>query len=118
MLELLPESHPSVIAVKADQEVTAEDCEALMPHLQKTIQEQGKVRILILFERDYRGADLLAFGDLANYAVDHNALEKMALVGAPPWAGGASRLVSIHAGAELKSFERNKLAAAMEWIKA
>ena len=89
-----------------------------MPYLQKTIQEQGKVRILILFDDDYRGADLLAFGDLANYAMDHNALEKMALVGAPPWAGGGARLVSIHAGAELKSFARDKLAVALDWIKA
>jgi hypothetical protein len=118
MIELLPESHANVMALRADQEVTSEDCHAFMPQLQKTIQEQGKVRILVLFEQGYRGADLLAFGDLANYAVDHDALEKMALVGAPPWAGGASRFVSIHAGAELKSFERDKLAAAMEWIKA
>jgi hypothetical protein len=117
MLELLPESHANVIALKASQEVTAEDCQSFMPYLQKTIQEQGKVRILILFHENYRGADLLAFSDVANYAVDHNALEKMALVGAPPWAGGASRLVSILAGAELKSFERDALATAMEWIE-
>jgi hypothetical protein len=117
MLELLPESRARVIVLKAAQEVTSEDCKSFMPHLQKTIQEQGKLRILILFGENYRGADLLAFGDLANYAVDHHALEKMALVGAPPWAGGASRLVSILAGAELKSFERDALAAAMEWIE-
>jgi hypothetical protein len=118
MLELLPDSHANVIALRADQEVTSEDCHAFMPYLQKTIQEQGKVRILILFNQDYRGADMLAFGDLANYAVDQNALEKMALVGAPQWAGGGARFVSIHAGAELKSFAREKLAAALEWIKA
>jgi len=118
MLELLPESHTNVIALEAGREVTSEDCQALMPYLQKTIQEQGKVRILILFAEDYRAADMLAIGDLANYAMDHDALEKLALVGAPPWAGGGARLVSIHAGAELKSFERAKLAAAFEWIKA
>ena len=87
-------------------------------YLQKTIQEQGKVRILILFAEDYRAADMLAIGDLANYAVDHDALEKLALVGAPPWAGGGARSISIHANAELRSFARDKQAAALEWIKS
>ena len=118
MLELLPESRTNVIALEAGQEVTSEDCQALVPYLQKTIQEQGKVRILILFAEDYRAADMLAIGDLANYAVDHDALEKLALVGAPPWAGGGARSISIHANAELRSFTRDKQAAALEWIKS
>lgn len=120
MLEVLPESQGNAMGVRARDKVTSRDYEeVLIPRLEALIQEHGQVRFLYLIDEDFQGVELGAMWDDAKFGLKHRKkFDKMALVGPARWMEVAMKLFTPLMPGEMKSFPREELAAAWEWLKS
>jgi hypothetical protein len=120
MIEVLPESQGKVMGIKASGKVTAKDYEeVLIPRLEAVLKEHGSVCFLYLIDEDFQGFELGAMWDDAKAGFKHRKeFDKVALVAAAKWMEAGMKLFSPLMKGELKSFPREQLAAAWEWLKA
>jgi hypothetical protein len=120
MLEVMPESQGKVMGVRARGKVTAKDYEeVLIPRLEALIQEHEQVSFLYLIDEDFQGFELGAMWDDAKFGLKHRKkFDKVAMVGAAKWMEVGMKLFTPLMPGEMKSFPREELAAAWEWLKA
>jgi hypothetical protein len=120
MIEVLPESQGNVMGIKASDKVTAQDYEeVLTPRLEAVLKEHGSVRFLYLLDEDFQGFELGAMWDDAKVGLKHRKeFDKVALVAAARWMEVGMKLFAPLLKGELKSFPREQLSAAWEWLKS
>lgn len=120
MLEVMPESQGNVIGVRASQKVTGRDYEeVLIPKLETLIQENDQVNFLYLIDEDFQGFELGAMWDDAKFGLKHRKkFDKVAMVGAAKWMEVGMKLFAPLMPGEIKSFPREELPAAWEWLKS
>lgn len=121
MIEFMPESGGNIVGVRAAQKLTHADYERVfVPHLEELIRQHGKLRVLFFMDETFRGWDLESVWDNTRFDVRHRAdFEKIAMVGAPVWEEwcvkfGARFLMK----GQMRSFARDRLAEAWDWIRA
>jgi hypothetical protein len=108
------------MGIKASGKVTAKDYEeVLIPRLEAVLKEHGPVRFLYLIDEDFQGFELGAMWDDAKFALKHRQeFDKVALVAAARWMDVGMKLFAPLMKGELKSFSRDQLSAAWEWLKS
>ncbi len=120
MMEILPDSDDNVLAVKATEKLTSEDYEAtFVPEIERRVSEQGKVRVLVYLDENFRGWDLGAAWDDTKFGLSHRKdFEKIAVVGGPKWIEWGVKIGKPLVPGEIKTYDGPELNQAMEWIKA
>lgn len=120
MIEILKDTKPNILAVKATGKLTVKDYEeTFIPTLTKMITEHGKIRVVIHFAEGFEGWELGAMWDDAKFGIKHrNDFEKIAIVGGPKCVEWSVKLGSHFISGQMKSFEESELTPAIAWVEA
>jgi hypothetical protein len=117
MIEQLPESTGKVLAFKLSGKLHDEDYKKFVPLIDKAVAEQGKVRMLAVFE-DFHGWDMHALWDDVKFATTHcRVIERIALVGEKTWEAWMAKVCKPFTMAKIQYFDVAQLADAQAWIK-
>jgi len=120
MIEIMPESNGSLLALKATGKLTDTDYkEVLIPKIEEIIRRSGKAKALLYLPRDFTGWEAHAMWDDASFGLRHrNDFEKLAVVGAAKWVEWATRIGSHFMEGEVRTFPEAQLTEALNWIRA
>ncbi|MCA1959697.1 MAG: STAS/SEC14 domain-containing protein [Desulfomonile sp.] len=120
MIEILPESHNDILAVRGSGKLTKQDYEEiLLPRLEEMVGEHSKIRFLFYMDRDFEGWEPGAAWDYAKFGFRHrNNFSKVAGVCGPKWVEWEFKLKSLFTGAGVKTFPCDRRSEALEWIEA
>jgi len=112
---LLPER--GVIVVELSAALRAQDFEALAVTADDWIETRGKLRGLVIHTRDFPGWENAAglFGHLRFVRDHHRRIARVALAADSRLAELAPRLASHFVAAEVRKFDYDELAQAIEW---
>lgn len=120
MIEFMPESIGSAIGIRAGGKLTDADYKRdLIPRLDTLFNKHGKLRVLFFMDETFNGWDLEAAWDDASLGLRHRAdFEKIAVVGGPAWVEWCIKFAGFLMKGEIRTFGRDQLTAAWEWIRA
>ncbi len=120
MLELLPQSTETAIAVEARGKLTDTDYrQVLIPRLREMITKQGKARVLMVMGREFRGWEPRGAWDDAAFGIRHRKdFARLAVVGAPKWVRWGVEIGRHFMSGEVKDFPAGQEDAAWEWVTA
>ncbi|WP_373056197.1 STAS/SEC14 domain-containing protein [Zunongwangia sp. H14] len=109
-------SEENIIYSTAEEKLTDEDYEKIIPYLEEKIRKFGEIRWY--FEmRDFEGWTLSAMWKDAKFDFEKNEnMKKIAMVGADKWQKGLTQLMKPFAEAEVKFFKLSETEAAKKWI--
>ena len=119
MIELLPQTEGSLIAIQVSGKLTAEDYEReWAPRLSDAVAQHGKVRLLVYIDETFDGWEAAAIWEDAKFGLAHiSSPEKMALVGGPGWVRKLTDLIGPLLPGSYKTFQMGELEDAFEWLK-
>jgi hypothetical protein len=120
MIEVLPESQGNMIGIKIGGKLTASEYEeVIIARVEAILQEHDKVRFLWLLDDSFDGAEAGAVWDDTKFGLKHrHDFEKLALVGGPTWMDWLTKLAGKIMSGETRTFPREQLQEAWDWIKA
>lgn len=109
-------THQNILYTIAEDKLTDEDYDRIIPVLEERIRTFGKIRWY--FEmRDFTGWKLSAVWDDIKLDLKYrNNLEMIAIVGDKKWKKGLTKLMKPFTGAEIKFFEEEDREEAKIWI--
>jgi len=119
VIELLPQTEGSLIAIQVSGKLTAEDYESeWAPRLSEAIEQYGKVRIVVYIDETFDGWEAAALWEDTKFGLAHiSGPEKVALVGGPDWIRKLTDLVGPLIPGSYKTFPVGELDDAFEWVK-
>lgn len=119
MINFMPESSGSIVGVRAGGKLTAADYKgALIPRLESLFNQHGTLKVLFYMDESFDGWDLEAAWDDASLGLRHRTdFEKIAVVGGPAWVEWCIKLAGFLMKGEIRTFGRDQLKAAWEWIR-
>ena len=120
MIEIMPESNGSALALKATGKLTDADYkEVLIPNIEEIIKQSGKAKVLLYLPEDFAGWEPHAAWDDARFGLQHrNDFEKLAVVGGAKWVEWATKIASYFMEGEVKTFPEAHLSEALDWVRA
>jgi hypothetical protein len=120
MIEIMPESQGKVAGVKVSGKITAKEYEdVVIARLDDIIKEHGKARFLWYLDEGFQGAEAGAVWDDAKFGLKHrHDFEKLALVGGSAWMDWLTKLAATILSGETKTFQRDQLKEAWDWLKS
>ncbi|WP_437224333.1 STAS/SEC14 domain-containing protein [Planctomicrobium sp. SH661] len=111
----VPES--KLVEVHLTGKLTKEDYLHFVPIVEKHIQEQGKLRLLVVMH-DFHGWTAGALWQDMKFDSKHfKDIERLAIVGESKWEQGMASFCKPFTSASIKYFDHSKLAEAQEWAK-
>ena len=117
MIEELPESSGKYLGFKMSGKLHDEDYKKFVPLVDAAIAQNGKVRLLALFE-DFHGWDLHALWDDVKFATTHlTSLERIAMIGDKNWEKWMATFCKPFTLAKVRYFDVGDTAAAWAWLK-
>ncbi|MBT3878507.1 MAG: STAS/SEC14 domain-containing protein [Candidatus Scalindua sp.] len=119
MIEIMPETEGSTLAIKATDKLTTRDYEeVLIPKLDQLIRVFGKIKIVIYLADSFTGWKIGAAWDDAKFGLQHrNEFEKIALVGGPKWVEWSAKIGSHFISGQAKTYDTSEIQAAISWVK-
>jgi hypothetical protein len=120
MIEVMPASQGNVAGVRVTGKLTTQDYEeVIIPRLDAIINEYGKARFMWVLDDGFQGAEAGAMWDDAKFGFKHrHDFEKLALVGGPAWMDWLTKLAAKIISGETKTFPREQLEEAWDWLKS
>jgi hypothetical protein len=120
MIEIMPESNGSVLALKASGKLSDADYkEVLIPKTEQIIKQSGKAKVLLYLAEAFTGWEAHAMWDDARFGLRHrNDFEKLAVVGGASWIEWATKIGSHFMEGEVRTFPEAQLREALDWIRA
>jgi hypothetical protein len=120
MIEIMPESLGKVAGVKCRGKITAKEYEdVVIARLDAIIKEHGKARFMWYLDDDFQGAAAGAVWDDTKFGFKHrNDFEKIALVGGSTWMEWLTMLAGKVVSGETRTFPKEQLQEAWDWLKA
>ncbi len=116
MIEQLPSDSPQVLAFKMSGKLHDADYKTFVPLIDAAVAQQGKVRMLALFE-DFHGWDMHALWDDIKFATTHcTKIERIALVGDRKWEEWMAKVCKPFTMAKVRYFDVSELPAARAWL--
>ncbi len=114
-------SSGNVLGLRASGRLSEEDYRrVLVPSLESRIDPSGNIRILFLMDEGFAGWDMRSAW--TNTLVDfryRRKLEKVAVVGGPLWERWCAKFAGFALlRGEIRTFDRNQLAQAWDWLQA
>jgi hypothetical protein len=120
MLEILPESHGNLLAVRCSKKLTEKDYEeVLIPRLEALINEHSKARFMFYMDKDFEGWEFDAAIHYAKFGIKHRQeFEKVAAVGGPKWVNWGMKVQSFLVPGEVRTFSCDEGELAKRWIES
>jgi SpoIIAA-like len=120
MISYTTANDDAVLGFHVSEKLSAEDYEkVLMPAIEKRIKEKGVARVLIEWDRNFKGWEAKAMLDDAKLCFSHwNDFEKLALVGAPKWVDVFLKLFDALSKGAVKVFGEDDYDLALQWAEA
>ncbi|MBI5252358.1 MAG: STAS/SEC14 domain-containing protein [Desulfomonile tiedjei] len=120
MIEILPDTHGNMLAIRGRGKLTGRDYEELLiPSLEAIIKEHRKARLLFHMDADFSGWDIDAAWNYANFGFRHKGdFEKVAAVCGPKWVHWGMKLKSYFVDGEVKAFPCEEASQALDWINS
>ena len=118
MIEIRPETHGNVLAIRGTRRLTAEDYEELLiPSLESLIKDHSKARLLFEMGPDFRGWNIDAAWRATKFSLKHkDEFEKVAALCGPKWVHWAMKLSSYLIDGDVRVFPCDQRYQALEWI--
>jgi hypothetical protein len=120
MIEVMPESQGNLAGVKVSGKISAKEYEeVVIDRLDAIIKEHGKARFMWYLDENFQGAEAGAIWDDTKFGFKHrNNFEKLALVGGSKWMDWLTNLSGKIISGEIKTFPRDQLQEAWNWLKS
>jgi hypothetical protein len=120
MVEIMPESHGKMLAVKVDGKLTDADYkEIFIPRSEELIKQFGKIRMFVHMAKNFRGWEPHAAWDDAVFGIKHrNDFEKLAVVGGANWIEWGTKLAKHLMSGEVRTYSEDQLQEALEWLQS
>jgi hypothetical protein len=107
-----------IVEVKLSGKLTTEDYSHFLPVVEAAIQENGKVRMLVIMH-DFHGWTAGALWEDVKFDWRHfRDIERLALVGEKRWESGMAVFCKPFTTATVKYFDHTRLEEARQWITA
>lgn len=120
MIEVMRESAGNVLGLRATGKLNVGDYRGtLTPAVRTLLDRFGTLKVLFLLDEPFRGWDLRAAWANTVFDVKHrNDFDKVAVVGAPRWEQWCVNVAaSALMGGELRTYDRERLDAAWQWVR-
>ncbi|MEO8045383.1 MAG: STAS/SEC14 domain-containing protein [Spartobacteria bacterium] len=117
MHKIIPEEG-NLIRVEASGKLTQEDYDKLIPSWEKTIEQHGSMRLLLVLQNFEGWEPGAAWEDFRFSSSHQDKVERIAVVGEKAWQKWIMKLGSFFLRENLKYFDAPELAAAESWIRA
>jgi hypothetical protein len=116
-IDIHKENGSKILTVRASGKLSKEDYEQFVPHIERLIEQEGKIRIL--FEmHDFHGWDIAALWEDIKFDAKHFAdIERLALVGDKKWEKGMSVFCKPFTTAKVKYFDTTEQQQARRWVE-
>jgi hypothetical protein len=120
VIEVMPGSQGNVAGVKCSGKITAKEYEDVVrARLDAIIKEHGKARLLWYLDESFQGVEAGAVWDDTKFGFKHrHDFEKMALVGGSTWMEWLTKLAGRVMSGEARTFPREQLQEAWDWLKS
>lgn len=120
MIEIMPESNGSALALKATGKLTDADYkEVLIPKIEENIKQFGKAKVVLYLPEGFDGWEAHAMWDDATFGLRHrNDFEKLAVVGGAGWIEWATKIASHFMTGQVRTFSEASLREALDWVRA
>lgn len=106
----------NVVQVHLSGKLHATDYETLVPQLEASIEEHGKLRLIVIMD-DFHGWDAAALWEDVKFDFKHFAdFQRIAIVGDSRWQEGMALFCKPFTSAEVKYFEEGHLSVATNWL--
>ena len=117
MIRMLSDMPPGVLGLEAVDDIEREDYEnVIVPAVEATIAEHGKVRIVYVLGHEFDEYEGEAVWEDIKLGVRHPAsFERMAIVTDARWAGPATKVFSVLWPGRARAFRLDELDAAKRW---
>jgi hypothetical protein len=106
----------NVLEVQLSGKLTKEAYQELAPVVDQQIQENGKLRILVILD-DFHGWTAGALWEDMKFDMKHwKDIERLAIVGESKWEQGMAVFCKPFTAAKIKYFDHADVDAAREWV--
>ena len=117
MIRKLEKSKGKVIGFELSGKLHDEDYQVLVPEVEKVIDREGSVRLLLHLV-DFQGWDLHAAWDDMKFGVKHyRDFERVAIVGDKTWEEWMARLATPFTSSGSRFFHDDEIEAAWDWLE-
>ena len=116
MLKRIKGLHAKVIGLELSGKLHDEDYDRFIPLIDKAVEHQQKVRMLVEF-RDFHGWSAHALWDDIVFSAAHcDDIERIAMVGETTWQQWMAKVCKPFTRATVKYFDHAQAAEARAWI--
>jgi universal stress protein A len=117
MFKPIPVNMKGVVAFKAVGKLTHADYQKFLPQLEKMIEEQGQISLLLELE-NFHGWDKEAAKDDYEFAKSHlDAFKRIAIVGDSRWEKWLTLMAKPFVNTEVRFFTPDQLSEAWDWVR-
>jgi len=120
IINILPpvmEEGPELLSISVRGKLEVDDYEQFVPAMERLIDKQGTVDLLIQLE-DFTGWSAGAAWEDTKLGIRHfHDVRRMALVGDSLWQKGMALFVKPFTTAEVRYFDVAKTSAALSWLR-
>ena len=114
----LQTEHENLLVVRASGKLTKDDYAALLPQVDRLIEEHYKISILFDM-RDFHGWELAAAWEDTKFAFHHfRDIERLAVVGEKPWQKVMAVVCKPFTRAEVRYYAHEQSEQAHQWLQA
>ena len=117
MFKPIPVDVPGVVAFKAVGKLTHDDYQQFLPTLEKIIEEEGEISLLLELE-SFHGWDLEAAMDDYKFAREYlDKIRRIAIVGDKRWERWLVLMAKPFVDVEVRYFTHDQLEEAWDWVR-
>lgn len=117
MFQEIPVNEPQVFAFKAVGRLTHDDYQTFLPRLEKILQQDGRISILLELE-NFHGWELQAAMDDYRFGMDHqDSFERIAIIGDKRWEEWLALLARPFVKADIRFFVPEQIGEAWDWLR-
>ena len=116
MIQLLPSPKENLVSLKVSGSLTKEDYDRILPTLETKIRQFGKIKLYVEVEKLALPTLNALWEDLKMDLKHYNDFSYVAVVGEPDWLAAITKLVSPLVPAEVRTYDREDRATAMQWL--
>lgn len=110
------EADGKIVILNLTGKLVKEDYEHFTPEVERAVQAQGKIRMLVRMH-DFHGWTLSAVWEDSKFGLHHfSDIERLALVGESRWEAGMAVFCKPFTRATVRYFDESKDDEATQWI--
>jgi hypothetical protein len=115
-VELREEAGGKCLLVQLSGKLTKEDYQHFVPEVERLIQREGKIRMLVRMH-DFHGWTMGALWEDIKFDLKHFAdIERLALVGERQWEAGMAVFCKPFTRATIRYFDKSQYDEAQRWL--